>query len=267
MGSSKWRFCFSCNRPPPFPFLVHGSGWWCISLEFGLFKLCRSDYLLGDFPDKHCVINIAKCQLDRVTMVPTYFSYAPLLTFPTTPHESSRTMLATIAARSAARVGSRRTMSTAAAPKMHKYKDVAPELVKTRPPPGHEHVSRERKKIILRLTLPCFGLRIFSCQGRGCMMCSCSPTRYLIPKVINFSFSLDSRRGRGRALLIHLTTTVRHSLSPPQSPSAIVGLHGAAESNIYSLRYLHDVFNNTLLTHNFFIFLSISPLHSIPDGL
>ena len=32
-------------------------------------------------------------------------------------------------------------MSTAAAPKMHKYKDVAPELAKTRPPPGHEHVS------------------------------------------------------------------------------------------------------------------------------
>ena len=39
-----------------------------------------------------------------------------------------------------ARVGSRRTMSTVA-PKIHKYKDAAPDLVKTRPPPGHEHVS------------------------------------------------------------------------------------------------------------------------------
>lgn len=51
-------------------------------------------------------------------------------------------MLASIAARSAARVGGRRTMSTAAAPKLHKYRDVAPELAKTRPPPGHDHVSR-----------------------------------------------------------------------------------------------------------------------------
>lgn len=33
-------------------------------------------------------------------------------------------------------------MSTAAAPKLHKYRDVAPELAKTRPPPGHDHVSR-----------------------------------------------------------------------------------------------------------------------------
>ena len=41
------------------------------------------------------------------------------------------------------RVASRgRSMSTAAAaPKIHKYKDAAPELMKTRPPPGHDHVS------------------------------------------------------------------------------------------------------------------------------
>ena len=45
--------------------------------------------------------------------------------------------------RNAARVGSRHPMSTAAAPKIHKYKDAGPELMKTRPPPGHEHVSRE----------------------------------------------------------------------------------------------------------------------------
>lgn len=32
-------------------------------------------------------------------------------------------------------------MSTTAAPKMHKAKDAWVELKKTRPPPGHDHVS------------------------------------------------------------------------------------------------------------------------------
>jgi hypothetical protein len=50
------------------------------------------------------------------------------------------TMLSAVVVRTSARVGSRRTMSTVA-PKIHKYKDAAPDLVKTRPPPGHEHVS------------------------------------------------------------------------------------------------------------------------------
>ncbi|KAL3809923.1 hypothetical protein ACHAXA_005337 [Cyclostephanos tholiformis] len=36
-----------------------------------------------------------------------------------------------------------RSMSTAAAPKFHKYKDAAPELMKTRPPPGHDHTVFE----------------------------------------------------------------------------------------------------------------------------
>jgi len=47
-------------------------------------------------------------------------------------------MLANTALRTAARVGGRRTMSTA--PKMHKYSDVGAELAATRPPPGHDHV-------------------------------------------------------------------------------------------------------------------------------
>mmetsp|Transcript_5015 Transcript_5015/g.8981 ORF Transcript_5015/g.8981 Transcript_5015/m.8981 type:complete len:92 (+) Transcript_5015:76-351(+) len=48
------------------------------------------------------------------------------------------TMIASTALRNAARVGSRRQMSTAA-PKTHKAKDAWVELQKTRPPPGHEH--------------------------------------------------------------------------------------------------------------------------------
>ena len=51
------------------------------------------------------------------------------------------TMIANTAIRAAARVGSRRPMSTVAAPKMHKAKDAWSELQKTRPPPGHPHVS------------------------------------------------------------------------------------------------------------------------------
>jgi hypothetical protein len=62
---------------------------------------------------------------------------------PSTNQEKT-TMLAPTAAL-ALRVASRggRSMSTAAAaaPKIHKYKDAAPELMKTRPPPGHDHVS------------------------------------------------------------------------------------------------------------------------------
>ena len=42
---------------------------------------------------------------------------------------------------SAARAATRRPMSTTAAPKMHKAKDAWVELKKTRPPPGHDHVS------------------------------------------------------------------------------------------------------------------------------
>ena len=57
-------------------------------------------------------------------------------------------MLST-AVRNTARVSSRRPMSTAATPKIHKYKDAAPELMKTRPPPGHDHVSRT---IVVRMS-------------------------------------------------------------------------------------------------------------------
>lgn len=42
---------------------------------------------------------------------------------------------------SAVRAATRRPMSTTAAPKMHKAKDAWVELKKTRPPPGHDHVS------------------------------------------------------------------------------------------------------------------------------
>lgn len=52
-------------------------------------------------------------------------------------------MIASSALRTAARVGSRRPMSTAAAPKIHKFRDMQGELAKTRPPPGHDHVRRE----------------------------------------------------------------------------------------------------------------------------
>ncbi|EJK66645.1 hypothetical protein THAOC_12422 [Thalassiosira oceanica] len=52
-------------------------------------------------------------------------------------------MIANTAIRAAARVGSRRPMSTVAAPKMHKAKDAWSELQKTRPPPGHPHLVFE----------------------------------------------------------------------------------------------------------------------------
>ena len=42
---------------------------------------------------------------------------------------------------SAIRAATRRPMSTTVAPKMHKAKDAWGELKKTRPPPGHDHVS------------------------------------------------------------------------------------------------------------------------------
>jgi len=58
------------------------------------------------------------------------------------------TMIASTALRNAARVGSRRQMSTAA-PKTHKAKDAWVELQKTRPPPGHEHVRRENVRPII----------------------------------------------------------------------------------------------------------------------
>ena len=51
------------------------------------------------------------------------------------------TMIANATIRAAARAGSRRPMSAVAAPKMHKAKDAWAELQKTRPPPGHPHVS------------------------------------------------------------------------------------------------------------------------------
>jgi len=41
----------------------------------------------------------------------------------------------------AVRAAARRPMSTTAAPKLHKAKDAWGELKKTRPPPGHDHVS------------------------------------------------------------------------------------------------------------------------------
>eukprot|EP00571_Detonula_confervacea_P017052 CAMPEP_0172309228 /NCGR_PEP_ID=MMETSP1058-20130122/9582_1 /TAXON_ID=83371 /ORGANISM="Detonula confervacea, Strain CCMP 353" /LENGTH=88 /DNA_ID=CAMNT_0013021813 /DNA_START=42 /DNA_END=308 /DNA_ORIENTATION=+ len=50
-------------------------------------------------------------------------------------------MIASTAVRNVARVGSRRSMSTAT--KSHKYSDVAADLVKTRPPPGHAHTVFE----------------------------------------------------------------------------------------------------------------------------
>mmetsp|Transcript_23282 Transcript_23282/g.39797 ORF Transcript_23282/g.39797 Transcript_23282/m.39797 type:complete len:91 (-) Transcript_23282:249-521(-) len=52
-------------------------------------------------------------------------------------------MIASTALRNAVRVGSRRPMSTASAPKTHMAKDVWPELQKTRPPPGHDHTVFE----------------------------------------------------------------------------------------------------------------------------
>lgn len=50
-------------------------------------------------------------------------------------------MFAPIALRTATRVGSRRQMSTAAAPKLHKWKESS-EAALNRPPPGHEHVRK-----------------------------------------------------------------------------------------------------------------------------
>mmetsp|Transcript_27939 Transcript_27939/g.43918 ORF Transcript_27939/g.43918 Transcript_27939/m.43918 type:complete len:90 (-) Transcript_27939:174-443(-) len=44
---------------------------------------------------------------------------------------------------SAVRAATRRPMSTTSAPKMHKAKDTWGELVKTRPPPGHDHTVFE----------------------------------------------------------------------------------------------------------------------------
>eukprot|EP00585_Thalassiosira_rotula_P004041 CAMPEP_0196139624 /NCGR_PEP_ID=MMETSP0910-20130528/6834_1 /TAXON_ID=49265 /ORGANISM="Thalassiosira rotula, Strain GSO102" /LENGTH=90 /DNA_ID=CAMNT_0041400373 /DNA_START=56 /DNA_END=328 /DNA_ORIENTATION=+ len=52
-------------------------------------------------------------------------------------------MIASTALRNAARVGSKRSMSTAAAPKQHKAKDMWATLEKTRPPPGHPHTVFE----------------------------------------------------------------------------------------------------------------------------
>jgi hypothetical protein len=65
--------------------------------------------------------------------------FTPSKPLQTQPPKPTPTMLSAVVVPSA-RVGSRRTMSTVA-PKIHKYKDAAPDLVKTRPPPGHEHVS------------------------------------------------------------------------------------------------------------------------------
>lgn len=56
---------------------------------------------------------------------------------------------------SAVRAATRRPMSTTAAPKMHKAKDAWVELKKTRPPPGHDHVST---KLLL--------LFFFNCRSR-----------------------------------------------------------------------------------------------------
>ncbi|KAL7546395.1 hypothetical protein ACHAWF_009730 [Thalassiosira exigua] len=52
-------------------------------------------------------------------------------------------MIAATALRNVARASSRRPMSTAAAPKIHKYQDVKAELAGTRPAPGHDHTVFE----------------------------------------------------------------------------------------------------------------------------
>ncbi len=50
------------------------------------------------------------------------------------------------AVRTASRVGSRRTMSESAGPRMHKAKDAWKEIQATRPPEGHPHVSTNELK-------------------------------------------------------------------------------------------------------------------------
>mmetsp|Transcript_4557 Transcript_4557/g.9003 ORF Transcript_4557/g.9003 Transcript_4557/m.9003 type:complete len:91 (+) Transcript_4557:139-411(+) len=52
-------------------------------------------------------------------------------------------MIANAALRNAARASSRRPMSSAAQPKMHKAKDVWSEIKATRPPEGHPHTVFE----------------------------------------------------------------------------------------------------------------------------
>ena len=58
---------------------------------------------------------------------------------PTLSQNNSTTMISALRT-SAVRAATRRPMSTAT-PKMHKAKDTWGELSKTRPPPGHDHVS------------------------------------------------------------------------------------------------------------------------------
>lgn len=73
----------------------------------------------------------------------------PLKVHPTVPpikRSTTITMILSTLVRSG-RVGSRRTMSTA---KMHKFSETGEALAKTRPPPGHDHVS------FLRLLMPTF---------------------------------------------------------------------------------------------------------------
>ena len=61
-------------------------------------------------------------------------------------------------------------MSTTAAPKLHKAKDAWGELKKTRPPPGHDHVSIKYNNFIIIISPP------IGCCGGGqktCSLCIC----------------------------------------------------------------------------------------------
>ncbi|KAL9191225.1 hypothetical protein ACHAXT_000931 [Thalassiosira profunda] len=73
-------------------------------------------------------------------------------------------MLASLAARSAARAAARRPMSTAAAPKMHKAKDAWGKL--PRPPPGHDHAVFEPPYNPIVVTCGVIGV---VCTGYGMM--------------------------------------------------------------------------------------------------
>ena len=134
-------------------------------------------------------------------------------------------------------------MSTAAAPKLHKYRDVAPELAKTRPPPGHDHVSRT---IIILRPVPLPVLMNLLTTGGGGGTLPRSIHAFHFTSLITF----DLEWGGGGGTLIHLTDQFAAYRPQRRSLCCPIRCH----------------LPKTRLTHFVLYSLFISTFHSL-DGL